>query len=185
VVEPAGQGTAPGAQTEATETFEVVNVTSLILPPTTSVTVAVKVVEAPISVEADTGVKFTVQDFAAGGVGVLVLVGVAAIGVGVLVLVGVAAIGVGVLVLVGVIVGNGHVTLLLAENTTKSLVVLAYAILPVGIPGIAPMLSLEEMVIGEGAGPFHHQVTSVSSHTCSPIPLVQLTLTGVVPVEAL
>ena len=172
MVEPAGQGTAPGAQTEATETFEVVNVTSLILPPTTSVTVAVKVVEAPISVEADTGVKFTVQDFAAGGVGVLVLVGV-------------AAIGVGVLVLVGVIVGNGHVTLLLAENTTKSLVVLAYAILPVGIPGIAPMLSLEEMVIGEGAGPFHHQVTSVSSHTCSPIPLVQLTLTGVVPVEAL
>ena len=135
MVEPAGQGTAPGAQTEATETFEVVNVTSLILPPTTSVTVAVKVVEAPISVEADTGVKFTVQDFAAGGVGVLVLVGV-------------AAIGVGVLVLVGVIVGNGHVTLLLAENTTKSLVVLAYAILPVGIPGIAPMLSLEEMVIG-------------------------------------
>ena len=62
------------------------------VPPTTLVTVAVKVVEVPIFVEADTGVKFTVQDRA--GVGV----GVAGLGVGVLVLVGVAGMGVGVLV---------------------------------------------------------------------------------------
>ena len=91
---------APGAQTEATETLEVVKVTLSIVPPTTLLTVAVKVILPPILVETDTGARFTVQDLDGSGVGVLVRVGVRAARVGVLVLVGVG--GTGVLVLVGV-----------------------------------------------------------------------------------
>ena len=103
---PAGQGTAPGAQTEATDTFEVVKVTLSKVPPTTLVTVAVKLVEASIATVSEIGVILTTQDERT-GVGVRVLVGVAASGVGVLVRVAVATPGVGVRVLVGVLVAVG------------------------------------------------------------------------------
>ena len=106
---------APGAQTEATETLEVVKVTLSIVPPTTLLTVAVKVILPPILVESDTGARFTVQDLDGSGVGVLVRVGVRAARVGVLVLVGVG--GTGVLVLVGV-GGTGVLVLVGVEVRT-------------------------------------------------------------------
>ena len=107
---------APGAQTEATETLEVVKVTLSIVPPTTLLTVAVKVILPPILVESDTGTRFTVQDLDGSGVGVLVRVGVRAARVGVLVLVGVG--GTGVLVLVGV--GGTGVLVLVGVGATAT-----------------------------------------------------------------
>ena len=98
---------ADAAQTEAIETAEDVKVTLSTLPPTGLVTVAVKVVEPPTALDADTGAILTVHDLAGVGVGVLVLVGVGAAGVGVLVRVGVGGAGVGVRVRVGV--GGGGV----------------------------------------------------------------------------
>src|SRR3990167_2760976 len=88
-----------GLVTVATETFELVNATLPTDPPVTFVTVAVKLVFPPILVEEETGIKFTVQDIASGGVGVLVGVN---LGVGVLV-----GVNMGVGVLVGLNLGVG------------------------------------------------------------------------------
>ena len=101
-----------GLVTVATETFELVNATLPTDPPVTFVTVAVKIVFPPILVEEETGIKFTVQDIASGGVGVLVgggLVGVLVAGGGL----------VGVLVgggLVGVLVGGGLVAVAIGRG---------------------------------------------------------------------
>ena len=121
------------------------------------------------------------------GVGVGVLVGVSVrVGVGVRVWVGVR-VGVtvgppGVGVLVGV--GIGQMMVMVEEKTDQLKVVLAETVLPGGIPGTAPRLSLEETVSGEEAAAFHHQ-SPVLSQTWTPSPLVQVILTGVVAVAAL
>ena len=92
-----------GLVTVATETFELVNATLPTDPPVTFVTVAVKIVFPPILVEEETGIKFTVQDIASGGVGVLVGGG----------LVGVLVAGGG---LVGVLVGGGLVAVAIGRG---------------------------------------------------------------------
>ena len=95
-------------------------------------------------------------------VGVRVLVGVGVrvevgpLGVGVLVLVGVGPLGVGVLV------GRGHITVRVAEKLEKLKVVLAETVLPGGIPGTAPLLSFDEIMMGEEVLAFHHQSPALS-----------------------